>query len=184
MREVSTRAFASFTEPLRELGRTEAELIAGTRLSLAVVRDPTERVDWEDWAKLCDRFAAWVGSDAELERWGRRSATSGMVTPIRNVIGAIVSVDQVYLAATRWFAPVLYRSHRFRLERAGPRRVVMTIELLPGYRGCRAWFVMARGALAAAPTLIGAPEARVRAELGPERGVFTIDLPPDLPLRS
>lgn len=176
-------AFAFFAEPLRELGRTEAEFIAGTGLSLEVLRDPTERVDWEDWATLCDRFADWVGTEAELERWGRSAATSGLVTPIRNVAGALVSSHQVYDAAVRWFAPIVYRSHRFRMERAGPRRVVITIELLPGFRGCRPWFVMALGGLAAAPSVIGAAEARAHGELTPERGIYTIDLPPELPLR-
>jgi PAS domain S-box-containing protein len=181
MHEVSCRAFGFFEGAAQEMGFDPADLLGGTPLTLERLREPTGRVDWEDWVSVCERFEKIVGGPEEVVRWGRTIPRRPLAASIKTVATQFLSVEQIYDSAARWFGPLHYRSHRWRAEPLGGGRMRVTVELLPGLRGSAAWLRIIQGALEAAPTFIGLPNAELSAEITPRGGVYTIVLPPALP---
>jgi PAS domain S-box-containing protein len=182
MLEVSCRAFAFFEEVASALGLAPEALLVGSRLQLSTVQEPSRRVDWDDWATLCDRFEVLVGGPGQSIRWGRTVPRGPLARSVRHVTAHVVGAEQLYRGVAKWFGPHLYRSHQWHVESMPDGRLRMTIALLPGYRGCEAWFRIAQGAIEAAPSYIGLSHARVRAEITPTRGEYLIELPRSLSL--
>jgi PAS domain S-box-containing protein len=183
MHEVSSRVWSFFEEATRELGLDPKALLANTRLTLAELRNPKNRVDWDDWAAVCDRFEELAGGTEAMATLGRRTVDSRVVTAIRNLTAHVLEPGQVYDAIVRWYGPFLFRSHTWRSERLSRDSLRITLELLPTYRGSAAWFRLCIGMFETAPRFIGLPDARVSAEIGTHRGVYEVHLPQKLPLR-
>lgn len=71
MTEVSCRVVPYYLRAEEEGLCSLDALTAGLPVSRAELLDPQNRVAWDVWAEMCDRFAAHVGSDQILADTGR-----------------------------------------------------------------------------------------------------------------
>ncbi|MBL8918436.1 MAG: response regulator [Myxococcaceae bacterium] len=186
MSEVSCRAFSFFTEAEKRGLVVIDELLQNQRLTRPELEDPTNRVRWDDWAELCDRFAAKLGSDDAVVQSGEFALAEGFLGGLLKVVGLVSDPRQLYELGGRWTGPSLYRSVEFGVEPlAGSRSVLFTARLRPGFRPCRSWFLMVQGALASIPRLLSLPDAVVeRLEWTGHGAAFRITPPPSRPVGS
>lgn len=176
--DVSCRAFSYF-QTAERLGVCDLNsLLEGYPHSRAYLEDPQHRVPWDDWAELCDRFAGVVHSDQALRDSGVYVQSDGFGGFLHRALGAVTDVRRLYEVTVGWVGPTLYRSIDFALQADGDGALTLSAALKPGYRGCRAWFLMAEGALTKLPHFVGRPDAIVRAEALTERGATWRVLPP------
>jgi signal transduction histidine kinase len=186
MSDVSCRAFAFFTEAEKRGLVVIDQLLEGQPLTRDVLENPSHRVPWDQWAGLCERFAARLGSEDDVVKSGEFVLAEGFLGSLVKVAGLLTDPRQVYEVGVRWTGPSLYRSVQFELEPlAGSRSLVVTMRLRPGYRPCRAWFLMVQGALISIPRILGLPDAVVeRLELTGQGAALKVTPPPGRPLGS
>jgi signal transduction histidine kinase len=175
--EVSCRAFSYF-EAAAEAGHVDLhELMAGSALDLDVLRTPTARVPWDDWALLCDRFMTLVGPELTLASAAELVVASDIGGPLRGVAAAVTSPAQLYKMAVNYVAPMLYRGLAFSLEPLEGNRLRFSIALPKDKRESLGWMTMATGALVGLPRFVGAPDATVVGRFGPRGGAVELAIP-------
>jgi CheY-like chemotaxis protein len=156
--EVSCRMFSFFVAAEKAgLCRVD-DLLRGLPVDRAHLEDATNRVAWDLWAELCDRFALAVGSEEELKKTGHLTVNpivAGFLAPVAQLF---VTPTRLYRVAYGWGAPTLYRSMKFTVDEIdGGLRVTAT--LLPGFRPSRAWFVMFVSSAPLVPRFFDQPDA-------------------------
>ena len=161
MSEVSCRAFSFFVAAEKAGLCNVDDLIAGLPLSRAILEDPNERVPWDPWSVLCDRFGDRFSSDDDLLATGRFALTEGFAGQLGRVAGLFVDPVRLYQVAIRWAAPGLYRSVAFSLEKVATGFIV-DARLMPGYRPSRAWMVIFEGGLSQLPGHVGEPPTELK----------------------
>jgi CheY-like chemotaxis protein/PAS domain-containing protein len=180
-REVSCRAWAFFRAAAREGAVSLDALLEGIPVPREVLEDVWERVDWDVWAALCDRYAALVGGADEtlFEHGARFIQAEGLAGALGHVVGALSDPIRVYTVGMRWVGPSTYACVDFalRADDAVPRRLHVSLSLRPGFRPSRAWFLMAVGGLAGGPEVLGVPRAAVRYEVTSTGAVARVDVP-------
>jgi signal transduction histidine kinase len=169
--EVSCRAFEVFLREARARRVPAERLIEGSSLTLAVLRDKHERVEWSEAVRFWANAGRLFGED-QLFAIGGRYVKSPMVRPLAAVARLLFSVGDVY----RWLGGsgagpgksiFTCIEHSFRM--VTDREFVFELTLAPGYPPSPEFFLTSQGALAAIPVLLGEPPATVEMELF-ERG--------------
>jgi len=157
--EVSCRAFSYFADAERAGLCDTSALLAGLPVTLAEISDPSQRVSWEVWTIICDRFADAVGGndDAVMET-ARFAISEGFSSYLGRVAGLFVNPERLYEVSIRWGAAGLFRAVSFGFERQGDAFLI-SADLLPGFRPCRPWFLMLAGGMRVVPRYIGQPDA-------------------------
>lgn len=174
MSEVSCQAFSYFFA-LEAAGLCDVErLLEGISVPRAAFDDIRGRVSWEVWARLCERYAWMVGSEAQLIANSRYGVNETFRRYVRRAMALFVSEAQLYPLMMRWVLPGMYRSHTFSLEVIRPGELRATARLLAGLRGSRPWFLMFVGGLQSWPLLLGREVARVEIEQLGERSASVL----------
>ena len=93
MSEISCRVFEFFERHAETYGYSLEELVDGSGATLEVLQDPAQRVPWEAWAAICERFEQLVGGPDETVRAGAQ---------IIGMLGIFVWVFAASLVV--WFA--------------------------------------------------------------------------------
>ncbi|MDP1822673.1 MAG: ATP-binding protein [Archangium sp.] len=178
MSEVSCRAFSFFTAAHKAGLISLDELLAGQPLSREVLEDAGNRVPWDQWVTLCDRFAAMLPSEDALCETGSFVLSEGFSGYLGKVVGLFTDAAQIYEVLAKWGGPSLYRSVTFSTDTTQPGVLTFTAELLPGFRPCRSWFLMAEGALTRIPFFAGLPDSLVeRVTVTGQGGVWRVRPP-------
>lgn len=153
-------------------------LLADLPVSRAFLEDPVNRVGWDLWATLCDRFAEVVGTRHAVVNSGELALDTGFQGFFAPLITMFTSPRDLYSLVLRFGAPTLFRSHTFSVMTADRGRLKASAELRPGFRDCEAWFLMFQGSMRAIPQLVGLPPAIVEVvEMTPRR-ITTLVTPP------
>jgi PAS domain S-box-containing protein len=160
MNEVSCRAFSYFQEAERVGWVRLDDLLDGLRSPRSHFEDPRNRVDWDEWARLCDRYADLVGEE-RLRASAGFARSKGFSGEVGRISALFFDPAFVYRAAIGFVAPSLYRAVRFTLTAESEGSLVVEAVLQDGYRPSRAWFQMFRDSLVVVPQFIGLPEAVV-----------------------
>ncbi|MCA9620672.1 MAG: response regulator [Myxococcales bacterium] len=176
MSEVSCRAFSYF-EACSQQGIVDLdELLEGSALTRATFADPRGRVPWNDWASLCDRFEALVGSEA-VEASAAVIVTADFTRPLQRLAQTFVEPSHTYRLAARWFLPLAYPHLETSFRVLDDRRVSFRITIPEPFRPCRTWLLMARGGLRVLPRMTALPDAAVAGRLDDRTLDLTIELP-------
>lgn len=184
MSEVSCRAWSFFRDAAAGGLIDLRELLEGSALRREVLEDPRQRVPWDDWALLNDRFAVLIGSYQALLDCGRVAIQSDDFLGFTKRAAALFTKpSDVYRLGASWLGPTLYRNVRFSLSEEGGR-LFFSASLLDGYRGSAAWFASIVGTLRATPRLLGLPDAVVEADISARTGRYWITPPPPRTLFS
>jgi DNA-binding CsgD family transcriptional regulator len=153
-------------ELFQGLGVTEHELRQGRR----------RRYPWDTYAEVLDRVAAFLGGPEALA-----VAAEGVPSAFPEgvaIASAFVSPRLLYRFVNLVLEPALCPMFRSSIVDRPDDRLVLTWELLPGYRESRAIFHASLGVTRVLPTAIGLPPARVELlELTGTRGVYLVELP-------
>src|SRR5690242_2642766 len=96
MREVSCRATRMFLEVLEDAGIATDPLVEGLPLSLAELRDPRARIDWELFAELLERLENLCGEALPPEEIGKRMISVPSFEFLRRAGQLVVSPRQLY----------------------------------------------------------------------------------------
>ena len=178
MTDVSCRAWSWFVAAeAAGLVSTDA-LLEGSPLTRAVLEDPTNRVSWDSWARLCDRCGELVpGGLAALEDTADVTLASDLPGELARVAALFVDPMDLYAVGMRWVGPSLYRCLAFRHERLSDGRLEITIEIPEDRAPSVAWMHMVVGALRGIPLYLGLGPALVVPTIAPRRGVFLVKPP-------
>src|SRR5258708_5603788 len=134
MREVSTRATRMLLEAAADVGIDVDALVVGVPVSAAGLRDPASRIDWEHFAGLLARLDALCGESVRPEEIGERMLKMPSFDFLPHVGQLLVSPRQLYEVARRLVPPALFSNVIVRHDWRPSGRLVVTGELLPGYR--------------------------------------------------
>lgn len=158
-------------EILHGLGVTEEELRNGRR----------RRYSWETYAEILDRVAVVLGGPEKIATAGE--GVPGVFPEGAAMVSAFVSPRLFYRFINLVLEPVMFPMFRVSVVDRPDNHLLVTWELLPGYRESAPFLQASLGTLRAASTAIGLPPARVEPlELTGTRGVYLVELPMSLTL--
>ncbi len=180
MSEVSCRAYSWFVAAEQAGVLRIDDLLEGLPLSRAFLEDENHRVPWDLWATMCERAAAAMGSEQAVLDSGRFILTEGLSSFLKRPAALFTDDRLLYRVMATWGIPSLYRSVAAEFAEVDARHVTVRVSMLPGYRPCRAWFLMAAAALPVAPRFVGRPDAKVEADIRESSATFFVTLPSSL----
>ncbi len=180
MSDVSCRAFSYFQQAAARGLIDLDELMEGSALSHEVLARPTQRVPWDDWAVLCDRYVDLVGRETAESSAADLLVESDLAGPLRGLAAALTSPTSLYHLTARVVGPMLYRNLEWEFSPLDDGRVAFAIHIPEPYRMSEGWMIMARGALSALPRFLGVADAVVVGTLGPRGGRLELTLPPSV----
>lgn len=151
-------------------------LIEGTGLVLADLRG-AERIPWDDYIMLLERFAALVGGERALFEW-MRAQTSLRADPFAPLFRNAVEPRTLYRVVTTWMGPQLFTVTEAHLEELSEHELRMQLRIPPPHRSSPFWFWGARGTLSRLPTGIGWPLASIDMTLGEREASYRITVRP------
>ncbi|MEO0601511.1 MAG: ATP-binding protein [Myxococcota bacterium] len=154
-------------------------LLEGGRYSRAHYETPSNRVEWSEWARLCETLAVQIeGGEARLIATAAFVVAPEVAGPIRQLAQRLVDPRDLYVLSFRYVAPLVFHEIHFTIENLDHRRLQTRARLKAGARGCRPWMVVFAGVMAELPTMLGLPRAVVEVESLTEReAVCRVALP-------
>jgi two-component system cell cycle sensor histidine kinase/response regulator CckA len=181
--EVSCRALGVVFDGLTSRGISHDKLVEGLSTSLPLLRDPNARIAWELFTRLCDRAAFLAGGPSALEEMGYRQNRTKSYAFVRRVASAFTRPRDVYWLGTVWFGRHLFTIVEDEFEELPDGRIRECLRIPQPYRQCEAFFHIIKGALRAAPSLVGHDDASIESEITPREATYWISVPPDRSLR-
>jgi two-component system cell cycle sensor histidine kinase/response regulator CckA len=178
MREVSCRATRILLEALDGSDVSIATLVQGLPCSLTELRDPSGRIDWDVFAELLARLDSVCGDRLSPEDIGARMLKVPSFDLLRRAGQLLVSPRQLYEVGARLVAPALFSNVIVRNEWLPSGRLVMTGELLAGYRESATYFRICHANAAELPRLLGLPASTIEEQVLKGRRARLVLLPP------
>jgi PAS domain S-box-containing protein len=178
MGEVSSQATCMILEVLDEAGVSLEALTDGLPVSVADLRAPHARIDWDVFIELLARVEARCGEALPPEEIGVRILKVPSFEFLRRTGRLVVSPRRLYEIADRWVGPALFPTVVTRLEWLPSGRVAVTGDLLPGYRGSETFFRICFGNIAALPRLLDLPPSTIEEQVLTARRGRLVLLPP------
>jgi len=177
MADVSCRMFEMYERGAAELGIPAETLLAGTTLTLEIVRNKRNRAPWNEWVVVCENFERAVGGPEAMRTWGYRIIDHDYTSTLRRLAGLLVKPEYLYRAVITWMAPVLYPHLKFDLQQTR-HRLQLFIDIPPPHRGGAAWFRLVEGTLVALPRLLDLPDATVVSHIEERHASFDLSFSP------
>jgi len=165
MGEVSAKATCMILEALDDAGISVAGLTDGLPVSMADLRNPGGRLEWDVFIDVLDRVEARCGDGLPPEEIGARILKVPSFEFLRRAGRLVVSTRHLYELANRLVGPALFPTVTVRLEWLPTGRVVVTGDLLPGYRESTVFFRLCHGNVAALPRLLDMPASVIEAQV-------------------
>jgi PAS domain S-box-containing protein len=156
VREVSCKATCIIFEGLEEAGIATDGIAHGMGTAVDL-RDPRARMDWDVFAEVLLRVEEACRGVMSLEELGARAHNVPSYNILRRAGQLVVSPRQLYDVAGRLVAPALFPNVIVKQEWLGSGRLIVTGELLHGYRESTAFFRVCHGNVAALPRLLNLP---------------------------
>lgn len=162
MSDVSCRAFGFYVECARRGLIDLDELLEGSTFSREYLSNSWNRVPWDYWVTLCERFSELVDHDhgvlEESATWSYETALRGHVT--RNATRLMKPIE-VYEFALNRVTAWTYLNIDITTQRVGENVLEVTVTV-PGYnKGSLAWMVMFRGAIRYLTVRLGLEESHI-----------------------
>lgn len=178
---VATSAF-SFFEACATRGLIGLdELLEGSGYTLDGMQARRERYPWDDWARLCDRFAVLVGSEDAVASSVEQTIDDIDLTRLLFQISPMfLSASAAYRLALRYVGPSAYRGLDFSLDVLPDKSLAVAVEIPPPMRPSLAWMQIFATAMRLLPRLQsgGGAEARVDIQRLDGRGCHLRVTPP------
>ncbi len=177
MSEISCRMFALFEAAERGGGPKIDALIAGLPVTRSLLENPRERVSWELFSQVTERFAEGMTPE-EVENSGALVIDSRYLGPMLELVGLVADPRELYRVGARWFGPSNYRGLRFTFRDLPMGAGEFVVEIPEPMRPCEPWLRMGIGSLRSLPKLLGQPPASVVVEELTPRRLRAIVHPP------
>ena len=181
---VSCRGIADFLKVLEARDVSLEGLTDGLAVDRATLGTPSASVEWDVFAQISDRLMERVGGADAYAKLAGDMADDPRAHRVRRFFQLTTSLDSIYRLLFLWMAPAMYPSHTARVTRTGDRDILIELEILPNLRTSAAFFHAARGVAATLPRLHGLPDARVEAEVSPQRATLRVRMPAAVSRRS
>jgi two-component system cell cycle sensor histidine kinase/response regulator CckA len=154
-------------------------LVDSLPVSLAELRDPSARIEWDVFAQFLGRIDALYADDLPLEEVGARALTVPSFETLRRAGQLLMDPKRLYDLAGRFVAPALFPHVVVKQSWLPSGRLVVTGELLPGYRESVPFFRLCHGNVAALPRVLDLPASRIEEQLlSGSRGRLVLLPPP------
>jgi PAS domain S-box-containing protein len=176
MPAVSCQLSAWILEHVEHAGLSVASLVAALPVSEQELRDPTRRLEWDDFSTLCEQLEALLGGRDALCRAAQTFTSARLADDAICQTARLTQPQQVYWIAARWLAPSLLPGLDWSLADLDDRRLELTLQIPSADRSCPQLFALLTGALRAVPILLHQPMARVEVDASEHRAVFRIAL--------
>ena len=177
MSEVSSRVCIRILDEYERSGIPVESLLEGLPLTAEFLRQASSRIRWDDFLTLIERAAERLGGAEALGRLGEQQTSDPSMAVIRGLARNLASVRALYHVGARWHGPSIFRCTEARCIDLEDGRIAQTVRILPGYRDSDEFFVILRGALAAAPRLLGLPDSRVEMRREKRAAIYFIEPP-------
>jgi signal transduction histidine kinase len=178
MSEVSSQVCLPLVDQVAVRGVAPERLLDGLPFTVNDLRSGM-RIRWDHFAILLERVRDALKGFERL----RLLPDQGDIALLRALGAAAAGPRELYHAAVGWYGPSMVSNVRLKGADLSDGRLRLTAEILPTYRDSPAFFEMLHLVLRRAPALVEHGEARVEMEIAPRRAVYTIQMPPPLPLR-
>ncbi len=159
MTEISCRTY-SFFVAAEEAGLCNIdELLDGLPLTRDFLETPSNRMSWDVWAIVCDRFSELFETQEEVFATGKFAVNDSYSGYLARVGGLFADAESLYGVAFRWILPDLYRCLNFTLTHVGDSDLLLTASVKPGFAECLGWFTLFCGTMPLVPEYVGLPSA-------------------------
>jgi len=182
MSEVSCRICAPLVDELKERGLPLAEAVRGLEIPPETLAKPSNRITWDEFNAVLVNGARILGGEEALEETAVRYYERGGGGILAAVAARVTSARPLFHMGAKWYGPSLFSNTKATCEDLPDGRIRQTIEVQPGYEATELFFKSMRGALRAAPILLGQPQAAVEMDVEGRHAVFVITPPPALSL--
>jgi len=183
VKEVSCKAFDLVLAALEPKGITPEQMIAGTSLTVAHIKNKRERVDWSEFAAFMANARPHFTDDEYIEI-GRKYLRQPALRFVFVIARMLMSPLDFY----RWFSKpregvgnqvfaCVKPSHR----ELSPTEIELDLLLPDGYEVCWDFFLISQGNMMEMPVLFGLPPAKVTLSRLPRGGRMHIVLPANKP---
>jgi PAS domain S-box-containing protein len=154
------------------------ELITGTSLSVATLRQPGQRIGWHDFCVVLRNAAARL-SDDDLRRLGERFVQLKPPLRFHRALAVVVGASELYFRLGSARASAIQRllgCLDCRVWDVGPNRLMCELQVDEGHEVCPELYLPIAGALASLPRLIHQADAVVSLEVVERRAFFHVQL--------
>ena len=178
MNEVSCKVFEILIEPLAAKRVSVEDLVEGTGVSPARLRDKKERIDWADYVAIMRNVRPHF-SDEEYRELGRSYMRSPGLRFAFVIARLVFSPLDIY----RWFNKpregvgnqmftCIVPSH----HEPAPNQIVLELTLPDGYEVCWDFFLISSGNMEELPRLFGLPRAKLELSQIPRGARMEIEI--------
>ena len=158
---MSSRASRILLEAIEQAGLSPEPLVEGLPLTLDELRDPRRRLDWDMFAQVCERIPHVIAGKMTPEQLGAHMLVVPSFEFLRRAGQLMVSPHRLYQLGTRMMSTALFMNVIVRDQMLPSGRLVVTGELLPGYRESETFFRLSHGSVAALPRLLDLPDCTI-----------------------
>ena len=159
------------------------DVVADLPVSVRALRDPAERMDWEVFATIVERFGERAGASRAEDFGAEVVVAPGMAAHAQLLASFVATPRRLYQAGCTWVAPSWFWNMRIDLHDLGPDRLRITARIPDDDKGAPWYFRHVTGTLRAIPRVIGLPDAQVVGDTHGHGGTWLVVLP-SAPLRS
>lgn len=160
MTEISCRTYSFYVEAEKAGLCNIDELLDGLPLTRDFLETPSNRMSWDVWSIVCDRFNDLFETQEEVLATAKFSVNDSYSGYLARVAGVFVDEASFYRVGFRWVVPDLFRSINFTLKDVGDSDLLLTAALKPGFAESLGWFVLFCGTMPLVPEYIGLPRAK------------------------
>jgi PAS domain S-box-containing protein len=178
VREVSCRAVQIVLDVLEAARIPVGPIVEGLPVTLAELRDPHARIDWDVYAEVLARVELACGDDLPLEEVGARVLSGTPFEMLRRAGQLFMGPRHLYEIAERFLPASLFSNVVVRLAWLPSGRLVVTGEIPPGYRESIPFFRICHGNIAALPRLLDLPPSKIEEQALSGRSARLVLLPP------
>jgi signal transduction histidine kinase len=179
MKEVSSKAFGLFFEPFEAKGVPPERIVAGTQVTLDLLKNKNERIDWSDFCVIMNNLRPFF-TDAEYTEIGRQHLRVPMLRAVF-VVGRLLFTP---IGFYRWFnkpreggGNQLFSCIVPSQRDLSSREIEVDLTVADGYEVCWDFYTIARGNFIEMPRLLGYPPATVTFRRLARGARFHITLP-------
>ena len=178
-RDVSGRAVAAVVKALERDGKDLSRLVEGTGRTLDELhRTSGSWWDWESFARFLNNVGELVGGEAGLDALGRALLSVESWSFVRRIARYTLTPSQLFSAGTRVFAPAIFPCIEQDIRDVPPRGFKVQLSIPVDRCECEEFFFISRGQLCALSSVLGLPDADMKAEITGRRATYWIQFPP------
>ena len=163
-KEVSCRVVQVILRYAEKRNLRPETLFAGVPYTLDYLLNKHERVEWDVYRRISANLRPFLSND-EFEALGFEAATSGALLPGTSIIARLLFTSTEFYF---WFnssangpCAQLFTCIDSTTVQLGRNHIVVTLTLRAGYPMSREFFIITKGGLANASSLLGLPPSRV-----------------------